>query len=146
MRGLKKRYIKRGHKRNRQTNRHTLRLLDQLGPEGRVGENVWIICYNLLYPFKQRQPNSSMSAFSLKKKIKCHPGYSKLSMIANKKLTVKIVCHLVPSWTLQLPAVSPSSPLPAAPPGMLAGEGLSIWRSCQLRITQQHAMYYQRGT
>ena len=45
-------------------------------------------------------------------------------MIANKNLTVKIVCHSVPSWTLQLPGVSPSSPLPAAPPGMLAGEGI----------------------
>ena len=75
-----------------------------------------------------------MSAFFCKKKntVKCHPGYwscmvswiSKLSMITNKTLPVKIVCHSVASLTLQLAAVSPSSPLPATPPGMLAGEGI----------------------
>ena len=39
----KKNYMKRGHQRkkqgNKERNKHTLRLLDQLGPEGRVGEN-----------------------------------------------------------------------------------------------------------
>ena len=44
MRGLKKSYMKRGHHSNIETsrkerNKHTSRLLDQLGPEGRVGEN-----------------------------------------------------------------------------------------------------------
>ena len=47
MRGLEKSYMKRGHQRNKETNieknkqernKHTSRLLDQLGPEGRVGE------------------------------------------------------------------------------------------------------------
>ena len=36
MRGLEKDNMKRGH----HTDRQTLQLLDQLGPEGRVGENV----------------------------------------------------------------------------------------------------------
>ena len=47
MRGLEKNYMKRGHQRNKhtrkerkkQTNKHTSRLLDQLGAEGQVGEN-----------------------------------------------------------------------------------------------------------
>ena len=46
MRGLKKNGMKRGLQRNKDTkkqtkiqrNKHTSRLLDQLGPEGRVGE------------------------------------------------------------------------------------------------------------
>ena len=43
MRGLEKNYMKRGHQTDRQTDRKkdklTSQLLDQLGPEGRVGEN-----------------------------------------------------------------------------------------------------------
>ena len=37
----KKNYMKRGHHSKKQTFKHTSRLLDQLGPEGRVGEN-WL--------------------------------------------------------------------------------------------------------
>ena len=33
--------MKRGHQTKKQRNTHASRLLDQLGPEGRVGENVW---------------------------------------------------------------------------------------------------------
>ena len=36
MRGLEKRYMKRGQQRNKQTNIHTLQLLDQLGPGQRA--------------------------------------------------------------------------------------------------------------
>ena len=42
MRGLKKNRMKRGQtdtQTDRQTHRQTIRLLDQLDPEGRVGEN-----------------------------------------------------------------------------------------------------------
>ena len=39
MRGLEKSYMKRGQPRNKEIKKHTSRLLDQLGPEGRVGEN-----------------------------------------------------------------------------------------------------------
>ena len=39
MRGLKKSYMKRGHQTQKETQKDTSRLLDQLGPEGRVGEN-----------------------------------------------------------------------------------------------------------
>ena len=46
MRALEKNYMKRGHHsnkhRNKHLNKHTSRLLDQLGPEGRVGENCQV--------------------------------------------------------------------------------------------------------
>jgi hypothetical protein len=45
MRGLEKNRMGRGHT-DRQTDKQSLWLLDQLGPEGRVGENV-CICYML---------------------------------------------------------------------------------------------------
>ena len=32
--------MKRGHQTNKERNKHTSRLLDQLGPEGRVGEKA----------------------------------------------------------------------------------------------------------
>ena len=47
MSGLKKNYIKKGHQTDKQTNpqtfEHTSGILDQLGPEGRVGENLFLL-------------------------------------------------------------------------------------------------------
>ena len=40
--------MKRGHQTDKQTNKHTSQLLDQLGPEGRVGEkSKWDKTYNV---------------------------------------------------------------------------------------------------
>ena len=39
MRGLENNFMGRVHSTDRHTDRQTIRLLDQLGPEGRVGEN-----------------------------------------------------------------------------------------------------------
>ena len=47
MRGLEKNRMGRGQT-NRQTDRRTCRLSDQLGPEGRVGENPLKRYYNIL--------------------------------------------------------------------------------------------------
>ena len=43
--------MKRGHQRNKERNKHTSRLLDQLGPEGRVGENHLKGLINQTYKF-----------------------------------------------------------------------------------------------
>jgi hypothetical protein len=57
MRALEKNYLKRGHHsnkhRNKHLNKHTSRLLDQLGPEGRVGENlgIGVDIFILTYPW-----------------------------------------------------------------------------------------------